>query len=129
MEVRHSPLAAVNSDRKIDLSGALRRLRGDNDLLLELINFFLEDYPQVAADLHRAARENRGDDLALAAHSMKGLAANFDAQQVVETAGAIEQHAKGGNLASAAELIPSLDAAIERLSADLCVYREAGSSP
>jgi HPt (histidine-containing phosphotransfer) domain-containing protein len=128
MEMQKSLPASTNNAEPIDLSGALRRLRGDNELLLELISFFLEDYPQVAADVHRAARENRGDELALAAHSMKGLAANFDAQQVVDTAGAIEQHAKGGNLTSAAELIPTLDASIERLSADLCDYRDAQSS-
>ena len=125
MEMDQSTQGSAYAERTIDLSGALRRLRGDRQLLLDLISFFLEDCPQAMEDVHHAVQLQNCDDLSLAAHSLKGLAANFDAHQVVETAGAIEQHARAGDLASAAQLIPALDAALKRLTADLCSYREA----
>lgn len=125
MEMNQSLPGSAPAPRVLDLGSALRRLRGDRQLLLDLISFFLEDYPQVSDEIHRAAEQQNGEDLCLAAHSLKGLAANFDAHEVVEFAGAIEQHAKAGDLASAAQLVPALDVALNRLTADLCNYREA----
>jgi HPt (histidine-containing phosphotransfer) domain-containing protein len=125
MELDRPSQGSPNTGHSIDLSGALRRLRGDHQLLRDLISFFLEDYSQVADDIHRAAERKDPDDLALAAHSLKGLAANFDAHQLVEVAGTVEQHAKGGNLPAALQLIPSLDASLERLAADLRDFQQA----
>lgn len=125
MDMNQSSPGSADVEGAIDLSGALRRLRGDRQLLLDLITFFLEDYPQVMEDIHRAAQQRNGDALSLAAHSLKGLASNFDAHEVIEMAGAMEQHAKGGDLASAAQLVPALEVALNRLVADLGNYREA----
>jgi HPt (histidine-containing phosphotransfer) domain-containing protein len=118
----------LGNSNAIDLSGALQRLRGDRRLLLDLIGFFLDDCPSVAAKIHSASHAQNSADLALAAHSLKGLAANFDAQEVMDAADAIEQHARQDELSDAIRLIPALDGALHRLTADLCNYRSAQAS-
>ena len=63
----------------MDLENSLRRLDGDKSLLIDLIGFYLEDYPSLLVRMDEAAAANDAASLERAAHSMKGLVANFDA--------------------------------------------------
>lgn len=128
MDTRKVPQCSLKTEQGIDLSAALQRLRGDHRLLLTLIDYYLDDYPPVVAEVHRAAERENAEELAMAAHSLKGLAANFDAQEVIETIAAIEKKAKAGELGSAKQLLPRLDTALSRLTADLRGYRDAHAS-
>ena len=108
-----------------DLSGALRRLRGDRKLLGDMITFFLEDYEQALSAVRHAARDGNCEKLSLAAHNLKGLAANFDSVEVVDSASAIELHAKEGDLDCSRKLVPTLEKSTARLAADLSKYRRS----
>ncbi|TWT59152.1 Signal transduction histidine-protein kinase BarA [Thalassoglobus neptunius] len=71
---------------KFNLAIALERMGGDQEILDEMIKAFLEDAPVLLQEVHTARSENDWSDLRRGAHSLKGLAANFEALPVVESA-------------------------------------------
>ncbi|WP_333873417.1 response regulator [Methylobacter sp.] len=77
-----------------DESAALKRLDGDNDLLIEMIDLFLEEAPVSVAELETAL--SRSDLLALAdaAHAIKGMAGHFCAEQIIGLAVNLEHAAR-----------------------------------
>ncbi|MBX3450292.1 MAG: response regulator [Planctomycetaceae bacterium] len=93
----------------IDLPGSLARMGGDVSLLHDMARFFLEDTPEMMTTLEN---QRIGDLAARAAHSIKGLAANFGAAPVVELASQLEAaaSARAERLDLIAELRSRLDA-------------------
>ena len=80
------PLPA-DSEPLIDVQGTLTRMGGDAGLMRDMASFFVQDVPV----LLRTVQEYRqGDEASRAAHSMRGLAANFGAQSVIDLATLIE---------------------------------------
>lgn len=105
----------VGGDKIIDREAALARLGGDERLLQDLIQFFLEDSPGLREQIRRSLRDGNAFDLERAAHSLKGLAANFGADHAVKAAYEVEQIGHSGALAEAQPAIDHLEAEIERL--------------
>ena len=64
-----------------DLEKTLRRLDGNQELYQDLIRFFLEDSPVLLDRLRQGYREQDAQLVERAAHTLKGLAANFGASQ------------------------------------------------
>jgi two-component system sensor histidine kinase/response regulator len=99
----------------LDFSASLRRLGGDKHLLQELIKFFLEDFP----GLVRAGRTGltKGDwpRVQRAAHSLKGLAANFTAEPAVQALQAVETSCSLENAETTAKLMRTADGEMIRL--------------
>lgn len=62
---------------------SLARLGGDRKLLTELIGFFLEDFPGLLSAARESLAQGDWTRAQRAAHSLKGLTANFDAQPAV----------------------------------------------
>lgn len=75
---------------RFDFEPALARLEGDLELLKEQMSFFLEDAPRLAADIRSAIARRDSRALQLAAHRLKGLAGNFDAERAVDSATRLE---------------------------------------
>jgi CheY-like chemotaxis protein len=113
--IRHS---ASPEPQVIDISATLHRLGGDEELLQSFIGFWDEDYPQLWKSVERAAQAGDADTLRRAAHSLKGLAANFSAAACVAAADYIETRARGGD-------IGNLDAALNKLKVELERLNEA----
>jgi HPt (histidine-containing phosphotransfer) domain-containing protein len=82
----------------VDIAGALQRLGGDKELLRELAVMFAEDVPLLLSRVEQAIAEHEAANLQRAAHSIKGLAANFGATQVVLAAQALESLGEQGQL-------------------------------
>lgn len=99
--------AALNSDRNslpgsaylnsarlsmavIDRAAALRRLGGDEILLKELAQIFIDDVPELLRELESALDDCHSEAVERIAHSIKGLAANFGAEVCVGRAQVIE---------------------------------------
>jgi two-component system sensor histidine kinase/response regulator len=99
----------------LDRSSLLERVEGDHELLVEMINLFLEDAPRLLAAMHDALE--RGDMLVLerTAHSMKGAAGNFSAHITVVAAARVEENAKNGDMASAETSLAALEEAVKQL--------------
>ncbi|MCK9394932.1 MAG: response regulator [Methylobacter sp.] len=77
-----------------DEAAALKRLDDDNDLLLEMIDLFIEEAPASVAELESAL--SRADSLALAdaAHAIKGMAGHFCAEKIISLAVNLEHAAR-----------------------------------
>ena len=81
----------------LDYPLALSRVGGDKELLKELGDLFLEEYPQLLAEIHDAHKQGAAAQLGRVAHSLKGSVANFGAKDAVELAAQLEQCGAKGN--------------------------------
>ena len=92
---------------------------GDPDFLAEIVNLFLETYPELLSEIENAVSRNDAAALGRAAHTMKGAVANFGAKAAVDQAKALEMMGKAGDLVSAAAATQSLRALMEKLVPEL----------
>jgi HPt (histidine-containing phosphotransfer) domain-containing protein len=72
------PEAAV-----LDQAAALKRLGGDRSIFIELAKMFSEDAPGLLEAIRQGIHEGRYVDAGRAAHSLRGLAANFDGARLM----------------------------------------------
>ena len=103
------------SARPIDLDTA-RSNAGDDEVLRELAQLFLEECPAQRARLRAAVRA--GDDRALemTAHALKGALRVFAAAEAVEAAFALERCAAESGAGAAAAEIAALETQLDRLA-------------
>jgi two-component system sensor histidine kinase/response regulator len=108
-----------------NLNAALARLGGDRELLAALIEIFLEDGPPLMVRVKSAFQSVDRPALHHTAHHLRGLASNFDAQDVTDPAFRLEKLAAGcADFDSAAEIsLEQLNAAVVQLTEDLRNFR------
>ena len=100
--------------KKEDVSAAmnkemlLKAFDGDWDFLKEVVDVFLSDYPRLIDDLRRAHKESDSNTLMRAAHSLKGMLRNFQAEPAAEVAFELEKQGKADNFDGVAEAIENL---------------------
>ena len=92
----------------LDIHSALARLDGDEQLLVDLMGFLLEDAPRLLGQLRDAADCNDVGRVKLAAHSLKGLIAGCGGVRAAEAAKCVEQAALPGSLARIHEADPAV---------------------
>jgi HPt (histidine-containing phosphotransfer) domain-containing protein len=112
----------VTTAAGIDRQVALSRVGGDAELLKEIAQLFIDDYPRALEDIREAA--NRGDAKSLerSAHGLKGSVANFGASSAVEAARKLESMGRAAQLAEAQQVIHTLELALAAL-------RKKGTDP
>ena len=98
----------------INCRAAMERLEGDQSLFLELARLFERDAPELLGRIGRGMSHDAAREVALAAHTLKGLAANFDAHGAVEAAGQLERLGNEGNLQDADEVIERLKREVDQ---------------
>ncbi len=96
--IRDEPPSDPSSGSLINRERALDRMGGDEELLDGLIECFIEDTPELLRQLDAALKNEDASEVARAAHSLKGLAANFEAIDCRDSAATIEQLSRGGDL-------------------------------
>ena len=69
----------------------LARVGGDRALLAEISRLFVDDAPKHLERIRQAIDARDAESLRRAAHGLKGAAANFDAEGVVDAARALEE--------------------------------------
>ena len=84
-----------------DVRELLALMDGDRELLLELIDVFLEDAPQRIQAVRRALEAHDAEALYKGAHALKGSAGNFGAPDVVSRAIRLEAVARENDLDAA----------------------------
>ncbi|MEW4487410.1 PAS domain S-box protein [Thalassoglobus sp. JC818] len=109
----------MNDVPMFNLSIALERMGGDREILDEMIKAFLEDAPILLEEVYAAHSEENWTNLRRGAHSLKGLAANFEALPVVESAQVVEQSAKDNDSSNLDQQIRALTRDLEELIAAL----------
>ncbi len=79
-------------------AAALKRLGGDEQLFRDLATYFIEDADELLEAIRSGLATGIAEHVARASHSLRGLAANFDAESIVVIAGSIEDMARKGQL-------------------------------
>jgi len=102
-------------EQVLELETALARVGGDLELLREIAQLFLDEYPGSLDDIHQALEAGDANKLERAAHGLKGSVANFGARAAVDAAFQLEQLGKAGKL----DQVPPALAALERTLASL----------
>lgn len=116
-DARNSGLKRMGrpATRVFDRASALRRTGGDETLLDDLIDLFLEDYPRQLRRIEEAIARGDHPGLQRCAHTLKGTIGNFSAALTFEAAGHLEDVAKSGDLMAAQEACAALQAELEGL--------------
>jgi two-component system sensor histidine kinase/response regulator len=110
----------MKPDRKIcNLEAALKRMGGNVSILQQLVEYYREDVPPLIDRLRAGITANNPPEIQQAAHSIKGLVVNFDADSSSHAALQLEQMARSRDLTKAALALDHLEKEIARLNANL----------
>lgn len=117
-----------SSPAGINLQAALVRLANDRTLLREMIDFFLEDAPVLLQQARDALHAGDMPALRRAAHSIKGLAANFEALGTVSAALKLEKAAEANQTDDVSALFSKLEDSVQDTVSSLRTSRERYST-
>lgn len=98
-----------------DREAALTLVDGDEELLTELVEQFLEDYGPLLAELRSALEGGDAETAARAAHTLKGSASTLAAGRAAAAAYTVERLAREGKLGEAAQAAQALETSVRQL--------------
>ena len=114
-----------DSSAVVDLESALETVGGDEELLREVVDVFLEeDYPLQLAALKEGLAGGDARKVGDAAHGIKGALASFGGRPGCELAGELETMGRSQSLNGAGELTQRLETEVRRFAA---FFRRTGS--
>jgi HPt (histidine-containing phosphotransfer) domain-containing protein len=122
MEVsgKASDVANQGAVGSCNLRNTLDRLGGDEELMHALIHVFLEDGPALVSRIRIGRDSGNAQAIHHAAHSLRGLASNFDANHVITPAFKLERMAAVGRIDPTVDAtLVELDHAVSELATDL----------
>lgn len=108
---------------EFDVPRALDRVGGDRILLARIIDFVVEDSPDLVHRIETSLENDEFGEVERAAHSLKGLVANVYCDAVQSRAVEIEMLARSGNRAAILRALESLSDLMEPMVAKLEVAR------
>ena len=104
---------------QLDEAVALSRVGGDRDLLREVVDLFLGDYPDTLNKIRAAVSTRDANALEHHAHSLKGSVSTFGAKYAFDAALALERKGRSGDLAGVDEGLGLLESALVSLRPEL----------
>lgn len=87
----------------------LDRVGGDEELLREITEIFLSEYPELLQEIRDAIRAQDPRRLEHSAHTLKGSVSNFGAAAATEAAFQLEAMGRRGDLHDAHEALRALE--------------------
>jgi len=108
------------------LENLLAVVGGEFDYLVELIDSFLEEAPQLLAELNQAVEGGDAAGVRRVAHSLKSNGADFGATAFSNLCKELEMMGKSGEVDSAADLSGQVVAEYERVELALVAVRREG---
>jgi two-component system sensor histidine kinase/response regulator len=102
-----------------DKTEALDRIGGDEQLLQELCQIFLEESPKLLQKLHQAVAAGDADGVMRAAHSLKGESSYLGAGGTSQAARQLEEMGRGNDLSRAGETLGVLEREVASLRLNL----------
>lgn len=107
-------------------SEAFRKIASDSALATTLIDLFHGEASEMLERVDLAQKEENSEGLEHAAHSLKGLVANYGAVKSLKTARKLNEMARSGEVsAETARLAKQLRAQCEELETALEIYKKA----
>jgi two-component system, sensor histidine kinase and response regulator len=108
-------LAPPTNTARFDLTRALERVENDRELLQEMIDLFIADYPQHVEEIREGIAAGDTARIKFAAHTLKGSVGNFAAQAAFDAALRLEKLAGAGNFDEMNEAFRELEDAMQQL--------------
>jgi two-component system sensor histidine kinase/response regulator len=105
----------------------LQRLGGDENLLHEIIEIFLEDAPRHLAALREAITQQDAETLERTAHSLQGELGYLSASELSHGARALEEKGRTADFKAAGNLLPAFEAALSHLLSSIAVAAKIAS--
>ena len=105
-----------------DAKELLERVDNDWDFLAETVEMLSTDGPGVLDAIRQSVVSGDAAAVGRAAHTFKGLVANFCAPDVQESAFALEQAGKAGDLSGSSVAVEELRARFDALVAALTAF-------
>jgi HPt (histidine-containing phosphotransfer) domain-containing protein len=99
----------------IDMEEALSRVEGDQGLLHELAQLFIEDYAELLNQVRTAVENHDSEALTHTAHTFKGSVGNFGAKAAFEAALKLEMMGRNDDLEGAKAAFKDLEKEVERV--------------
>jgi HPt (histidine-containing phosphotransfer) domain-containing protein len=123
LEPRPAP-AAESPAPVVDEEALMAGVRGDEKLLHELIDLFMEDSSSMLTHMKEAIERDDPSELASSAHAFIGSLGNFASRRAFGKAKELERKAREGDLDSAAGLFADLVEETARLEEALLLILE-----
>ncbi len=105
----------TDSVAAINIEQALRQLDGDRELLLEVIEVFMETIPELMEELQTAITTSDAEKMHGAAHSLKGAASNICAESVRAVAQQLEDMGQRGDFNNVNLIVATLQGHVSEL--------------
>jgi HPt (histidine-containing phosphotransfer) domain-containing protein len=102
----------------------LEVFEGDRDLIREVVELFLQQYPGQIAALREAMERGQAQIVERAAHSLKGSVSNFAFPAAFYSLQKLEMLAKKGNLAEGAVVLALVEEQMQALQAALASFQK-----
>jgi PAS domain S-box-containing protein len=102
-----------------ELDGLVKSFENDHDLFKELVDIFINDYPQMLDTLRDTLKSSDVNTLTRTAHSLKGMLRNFQAEAAADTAYALEQMGREGTLGDADQIVDHLAEQLDQVARKL----------
>ncbi len=96
---------------------------GDGDLLVQVIDLFLEDAPPHIESLRRAFADGDAERAAREAHALKGSSANLGARRLAELCEAVILRARGERLDGMEAAVAAIEVELEGVRRELLAAR------
>lgn len=103
----------------LDRELALSRVGGDIDLLKEIAQLFVEDYPKVLDELRQAVDSGDAQAVERTAHGLKGSVSTFGARAAMEAARTLEDLGRAQQLEQVRQVLTTLELALAALRPEL----------
>lgn len=97
------------SDQILDVPEFMERVQDDKELLLELLDIFVEDFEQKRVTLGEAITNKDFEVIGSIGHSVKGASGNISAKQLREVCIVMEEKGKSQDASGLEDLLSQMD--------------------
>jgi HPt (histidine-containing phosphotransfer) domain-containing protein len=92
-----------------DAAALLALVGDDKELMQEIVDLYLEEYPRILGDIRAAAASGEVRALEFSAHALKGSVSNMAARRAYDAAMELETLARADQLPGARDALPLLE--------------------
>jgi HPt (histidine-containing phosphotransfer) domain-containing protein len=111
-----------DADNRFDFDATLHRMGDDYELFVKMIEFFVDDHGPLLRQIESGIDQHSAKCVEQAAHSIKGLVANFSADDAIRAAARLEEAGRNANLTDATGLLELLRREVSLLERELAAY-------
>lgn len=109
-------LRATTMTEKFDPTVALAGVAGEQELLIDVLNSFLDEYPEVLDKIQTNFAEGKADELRTEVHKMKGNLRFLGQDERQVNAQQIEEQVAKGDLSNLKEPLAQLHQEVEQVA-------------